>query len=82
MEAHDFSRADNAFSRADNATKRSSPRMGATAPCTGADHPHANGEGDCQLPQALFDFRYPVGTLEDLAGLGTIGGADDAVALH
>ena len=34
------------------------------------------------LAQGLFDFVDPVRTLEDFAGLGSVGGADDAVALH
>ena len=34
------------------------------------------------LAQGVFDFAEPVGTLEDFAWLGAVGGADDAVALH
>ena len=34
------------------------------------------------LPHGFFDFRNPIRTLEDFARLGTVGGADDAVAFH
>ena len=34
------------------------------------------------LAHGLFDFGDPVGTLEDFARLGAIGGADDAVTFH
>src|SRR5262249_37547725 len=33
-------------------------------------------------PHRFFDFRNPVGTLEDFAWLGAIRGADDAVLFH
>jgi len=33
-------------------------------------------------PHGVFDFAEPVGALEDFAGFGAVGGANDAVALH
>src|SRR5258708_7109631 len=36
----------------------------------------------CRLSQTLFHFVQPIGTLEYLARLRTVGGAHDAVLLH
>jgi hypothetical protein len=35
--------------------------------------------GSFSLTHGFFDFREPVGTLEDFAGLEAVGGAHDAV---
>ena len=41
-----------------------------------------SAKGLCNLAHGLFDFRDPVGTLEDFSGLGAIGGSYYAVAFH
>ncbi len=41
-----------------------------------------DGASDYVSAQGLFDFVNPVGAFEDFAGLGSVGGADDSVALH
>src|SRR5690242_1043961 len=63
---------------------RKGPREGSL------EHPKAkNDQNGCRpsavdgfLPHGFFYFIEPAGTLKDFAGLGAVGGANDAVFLH